>query len=140
MRSEDILENPNGQELVDAGNMTRFYNYLVDSIFSVLILLILGAVANQFGMVEISLDDEYFLEVFYIVTYVLIASVFESITGKTVGKFLTRCHVVTDMGEKPRPLNIVGRNLARLIPFDAVSFIFGRGWHDSISKTRVVLD
>lgn len=140
MRSEDILENPNSPEMVDAGNMTRFSNYFIDCIFTVLLLLVIGAVVNQFGIVEIPLDDELFLEVFFICSYVFISFVFETITGKTPGKFITRCHVVTDTGEKPGTLNVLGRNLARLIPFDSVSFVFGRGWHDSISKTRVVLD
>lgn len=60
--------------------------------------------------------------------------------GKTLGKFVTGTSVVTESGEKPTALNIVGRNLARLIPFDALTFLFGNGMHDSVSKTTVVND
>lgn len=62
--------------------------------------------------------------------------------GKSVGKMLTRTSVVSVTGEKPSFLQILGRTLCRLIPFEALSFFSDRavGWHDSFSDTRVVKD
>jgi len=36
--------------------------------------------------------------------------------------------------------DIAQRTLCRLIPFDALSFLFNDsvGWHDTLSKTRIV--
>jgi uncharacterized RDD family membrane protein YckC len=65
----------------------------------------------------------------------------EALFGKTLGKFITRTHVVNMDGEKPSFGTILGRTFCRLIPFEAFSFLSGRpGWHDTISGTRVVND
>lgn len=63
---------------------------------------------------------------------------FEASTGRTLAKFLTGTKVVDIDG---RPIGFgqaLVRNLIRQIPIDAFSFLFGRGWHDKWSKTRVV--
>lgn len=65
---------------------------------------------------------------------------FESLTGRTPGKLLTGTRVVDEQGQKPSFGQILGRSLARMLPFEPLSF-FGaenRGWHDSLSKTYVV--
>jgi len=43
-------------------------------------------------------------------------------------------------GNKPSFGLILGRSLSRIIPFDALSFLGANaiGWHDTISKTRVI--
>ena len=69
----------------------------------------------------------------------------EALLGKTLGKFVTGTRVVSAAGTKPTLLQIVGRTFSRMIPFDAFSFLFAGGnypvgWHDSLSKTRVILD
>ena len=48
--------------------------------------------------------------------------------------------VPTIEGRTPRFPQILGRSLARLIPFEAFSFFgaLGVGWHDSFSNTRVI--
>jgi len=67
---------------------------------------------------------------------------FEVIFGRTVGKFLTGTKVVAEDGMQASAGQIFGRTLCRFIPFEAFSFFGGAGrpvgWHDSISKTRVV--
>ena len=62
--------------------------------------------------------------------------------GKTVGKMLTKSTVVREDGGRITLGQAFGRSLCRLIPFDAFSFLGSTavGWHDSISKTRVVKD
>ena len=64
---------------------------------------------------------------------------FESIWQRTPAKWLTKTKVVMTDGSKPNFLHILGRTLARYIPFEAFSFLFGPiGWHDSLSRTLVV--
>jgi uncharacterized RDD family membrane protein YckC len=68
---------------------------------------------------------------------------FESIWNKTPAKFLTKTKVITKDGEKPSFKTILIRTLCRLIPFEAFSFLGSKnpvGWHDEISKTRVIDD
>lgn len=47
--------------------------------------------------------------------------------------------VVTIEGRKPTTCVLFRRNLYRLIPLDVFSFLFGKGFHDGFSKTRVVM-
>lgn len=66
----------------------------------------------------------------------------ESLTGKTIGKFLTKTKVTDIHGDKPKFSQILLRSAARFIPFEALSFLFEgfEGLHDAISKTRVMED
>ncbi len=72
--------------------------------------------------------------------------VLETYCGKTIGKFFTKTHVVTETGEKPGIGAVLIRSLCRNIPLylNELSFLFGGdlpvGWHDKFSKTRVVAD
>ena len=65
---------------------------------------------------------------------------FESIWQRTPAKFLTKTKVVMVDGSKPDFKHILGRTLARLIPFDHLSFLSSHpvGWHDEFSGTLVV--
>jgi uncharacterized RDD family membrane protein YckC len=63
------------------------------------------------------------------------------LAGKaTFGKLLTNTRVISANGKICSPAQIFIRTLCRCIPFDGISFLFtnGIGWHDSISKTRVI--
>jgi len=64
---------------------------------------------------------------------------FESIWGRTPGKFVFGTKVVRLDGGPASLLQIVQRTLSRMIPFEAFSFLGSRGWHDQLSKTKVVL-
>ncbi|MNE83590.1 RDD family protein [compost metagenome] len=64
---------------------------------------------------------------------------FEALIGQTMGKVITRTKVVDYDNQKPSFKRVIGRTLCRFIPFDQFSFFSGgEGWHDSISKTRVI--
>lgn len=66
----------------------------------------------------------------------------EATTGRTPAKYLTGTRVVSAEGTAPGWGRILGRTLIRMVPFEALSFLGGRGhpvgWHDSGSGTRVV--
>jgi uncharacterized RDD family membrane protein YckC len=63
---------------------------------------------------------------------------FEGFLGTSPGKMLLGRVVIDEYGERPSLGRIVIRTLCRLIPFEAISCLFPRGWHDMISKTYVV--
>lgn len=58
--------------------------------------------------------------------------------GRTIGKYITGTIVVKEDGETPGFKDYFLRSLCRIIPFEIFSFLGETGWHDSISKTRVV--
>lgn len=78
--------------------------------------------------------------IFYLSYYLL----FEGITGRTVGKYVTGTKVVNSNGGKASFVQIIGRTFCRLIPLDMFSFLFCNDksrpifWHDSIPDTRVI--
>jgi uncharacterized RDD family membrane protein YckC len=122
-----------------AENGQRFKNYLIDSIICGIVTLIL------FGIVVMIVDFDDKDAVFfnnYVYFFLLIRTIyyilFEYFFFRTIGKTITKTMVRTIDGNIPTFQNILGRSLCRLIPFNAISFLFGTGWHDSISKTSVV--
>ena len=65
----------------------------------------------------------------------------ESLTSRTIGKYLTGTKVVAANGGKPTLGQIAGRSLCRLIPLEPLSFLGKdtRGWHDVWSHTYVIV-
>ena len=119
---------------------TRFGNHIADTIGFFLLLFLHALVLD--GLLGIVPEDgSNILGIYFFVLYVLYHALFEHFFGKTPGKFFSKTHVVTIHGERPSFMNIIGRNLCRLIPFDYISFLIcKRGWHDEFSKTCVVYD
>lgn len=64
----------------------------------------------------------------------------EAFIGGTMGKFITHTKVLSKEGRKASLKDIVLRNLVRLVPLEAFSFIgeYSDGWHDQFSDTIVV--
>lgn len=116
----------------------RFFNFLIDIIFFGIIaeifFMIIGSFINLVEYISLS----YIL---LILLYVSYYAFFESNWQKTIGKFVTKTRVVTLDGEVPNFNEILFRSFCRLIPFDRISFLFTKnGFHDSISKTKVIKD
>jgi len=65
---------------------------------------------------------------------------FEGLFSRTIGKLVTGTIVVDESGFPPSFGQLLGRTLARFIPFEPFSFLGSktRGWHDSLSGTYVV--
>lgn len=64
----------------------------------------------------------------------------DALFKRTVGKMITGTRVVMVNGGVPSFGQIIGRSFARIIPFEAFSFL-GKipcGWHDTLSGTRVI--
>lgn len=131
-----------------ATRTNRFVNFIIDS-------LLVGII--QVGATEgcNTLYKKYGNEILHIgppvvdnMKYLLLAmalnivyfGLFESLTMRTPGKFVTNTMVINNDGTKPGDGRIFFRTLCRLIPLEAISFLWqpAVGIHDSFSKTRVV--
>lgn len=76
------------------------------------------------------------------VAFMLIFAVYyvilEFLCGRSFGKLVTGTQVLTISGQRPSFVKVVGRSCARLMPFEAMSFLGQNGWHDAWSGTQVV--
>jgi uncharacterized RDD family membrane protein YckC/type II secretory pathway pseudopilin PulG len=127
---------PSAPIILPATILRRLSNLIVDRIISQVIFFII-IIATTFCEKPLSA----ILSCFAVVVYLGYYLIFESIWQRTPGKWITKTKVVDREGNKPSFLRIVGRSLARFIPFEAFSFLvssYPMGWHDSLSKTLVV--
>lgn len=132
-----------------ASRMNRFVNFIIDSIAVGLIQLGAtegcNALYHKFGNEALNIG----LPVIGNMKYLLLATalnivyfgLFETLTMRTLGKFVTNTMVVKDDGTRPSDGRIFLRTLCRLIPLEFLSFLWspGIGLHDSLSRTRVVV-
>ncbi|EMR02276.1 RDD family protein [Cesiribacter andamanensis] len=152
---EDVLEAeeevpsliPETNTLVLATSGKRFLNLIIDyvaaMIFATIVEFSLISVSEQLGLTNPMDLLPVFSQLIWFFWSTIYYTFFEYVVnGKTIGKMLTRTRVVNEEGEKPRFTQILGRSFARLIPFDAFSFLGdeARGWHDRLPKTLVIDD
>lgn len=130
-----------------ASNYKRISNYFID----VLAVSALGIMIEVFVVKYYGIDSGFYATflkdtigrlVFVAIVNMTYYTLFESITCKTLGKYLTKTKVVDSEGNKPAWSTILLRSVCRLIPLDQISFLFDfkSGWHDTLSKTIVVED
>lgn len=137
--SDDLVYQP-------ASKGKRFLTYFLDR-FAVLgfamgvglVLAVLEEANLIHGFIDwieniSSVQDFVFTALLSVVYYVGMESLF----SRSLGKLITGTKVLSEAGLKPSFLSIVGRSFARLVPFEAFSFLGERGWHDSWSGTQVV--
>lgn len=131
-----------------AGQNQRMANYLIDSVFQMILVFIvffLCAFAAFITkntlylewIVNKNMVNQYFNGLLFMFVYY---NSFEILFGTTMGKLFTGTVLVNETGEKPKRDVILMRTLCRAIPFEIVSFLGFpcRGWHDSLSGTYVV--
>lgn len=137
------FDNFSAPSYTDATKSVRFANVIIDGVVVSIVYSILGRIlVPNYG----SSDPEVMMAALPMTALVNVVVYFayyigmEVSGGKTVGKYVTGTQVMTEDGELPSAGTVVIRTLCRIIPFEAFSF-FGstpRGWHDKLSKTRVV--
>ncbi len=126
----------------------RFANYIIDYIVQVAlgaaIGFVLGFIADltgSYGLIDFFFYSGRLMEFIfgYLVLFIYYTT-FETLTGRSLGKYVTNTKVVLYDGSKPTFSDIAARSLSRMIPLEQFSFLgeLGKGWHDSISKTYVV--
>jgi uncharacterized RDD family membrane protein YckC len=130
----------------------RFVNLIVDNIFIQIVSAVVGFVVGMIYATSVLManetitpEDESTLEVIGfivgLVTALAYYALFEALFQRTPAKFITGTMVVNAEGERPSFGQCVGRSFARMIPFEAFSFLGSRnpvGWHDSLAGTRVI--
>ena len=134
-----------------ANSWIRFGNLFIDRIVILALFMAFGFFATLmyevFGIaffydIAISLGSVNKLMDIIITstTYFLYALLMEYFTkGRTIGKYITGTKAISTDGTEPTFYDYFIRNISRLVPFDAFSFLGGgNGWHDSWSDTRVV--
>jgi uncharacterized RDD family membrane protein YckC len=135
-------------DAMKANHGKRLANFVLDYIMHFVISFIIGIVIALFDILfdisgpliwitEMNQMGELLLTIVIILMYYLLM---ESITGRTIGKFITGTKVLKEDGSELTPQDVLIRTLCRFIPFEAFSFLGTppHGWHDSISKTVVV--
>jgi uncharacterized RDD family membrane protein YckC len=134
--------------MVASGNK-RFLNCIIDSIVVTFIQI---ALSEVFNLLYKTYGHEGFLigppeignfkyTMFGLGINIVYYGLFESLSMRTAGKYVTNTKVVNRDGTTPDNGAIFIRTLCRLIPFEFLSFILKKpviGWHDSFSKTLVV--
>jgi hypothetical protein len=123
------------RKLVETNNQQRSFHFILDSyifftptIVAITILITITPRLNSYLPI-ISLAA---------ITQFLIYFLFELILNKTPSKFITNSIILTLDGQNFINLqNITKRTLARLIPFESLSFLSGHNWHDTFSDTSV---
>lgn len=123
------------QDLASKGR--RFGTLLIDYVFFYLIIFVIGVIVGVTRGSEGAVNFPWQLIGFgVLIGYYLF---FEGLWQRTPGKFILGTVVVAATGEKPSFGQVLGRTLCRFIPFEPFSFFGREGWHDSISKTKVVM-
>jgi uncharacterized RDD family membrane protein YckC len=127
---------PATEQLATTGQ--RLANYLLDQVAATVLGSVVGfafgALVGDPGTAQ-SIGIGILLDLVYFTSL-------EFTSGRTFGKLVTGTRVVSEDGTEPSFAQILGRTFARLIPFEMFSFLVGAGhpvgWHDSLSRTRVI--
>ena len=128
----------------------RFANFIIDRVVIYILFFLYGTFAV---LVYELLNIDFFLNIAnklaslsrvedILVTtavYFLYLFFMEYFTkGRTIGKYITGTKVMSTDGTTPTLQDFFIRNISRLVPFDAFSFLGNNGWHDNWSDTRVI--
>lgn len=138
--SEKGVGKSSAQPIESARRLRRFGTFLVDLLcLYVFVLVITLGLYIFFGPGIQETIHKIPNALMGSVYYVLYCCLFESIWARTPGKLIFGTVVVNAAGEKPTFFQVLGRSVCRFIPFEPLSFIGQRGWHDSIPNTFVIL-
>ena len=121
-------------ELVNYTSMGhRFLHYLLDILFLLPFWLLLV------NMIPYPDESGYtlLLRSAFILLYLFYCLISEAIFRQTFGKLVTNSCVVSN-GINLTFGRVIIRTLCRIIPFNAISFLFRANWHDKVSSTAVV--
>lgn len=143
----DVHADERMAKLEAASFLRRFFNYFIDFIACYAIGFVLAFAYLLFAgegalawMEQPNLLRDYAMGVGLMLIYYI---PLEGMFGVTVGKLITGTRVVDEQGRPPSWGQVIGRSVARLIPFEPFSVLFSdsrrpAGWHDRLPKTLVV--
>ena len=117
----------------------RFGTFVVDYLCFLAVSFAIGMVIvllfGEEGMEALEKVPDIVLGLVIFSSYYLL---FEGVWARTPGKWVFGTIVVGEDGKPPSFGQVAGRTACRWIPFEALSCLGERGWHDSIPKTRVL--
>jgi hypothetical protein len=119
----------------------RFVNLLIDFIIAKVLLINLLIFPFLYTHYLPIFDNSYKEGAVILVNVIVLFTYFfvlEVTTNMTVGKVFTQTKVADINGAKPTISQIATRSIFRLIPFEAISFFTGMGFHDEGSDTTVI--
>jgi hypothetical protein len=110
----------------------RLINFGIDSTAFLLVAFLIG-----FGVKDYISEDTF--KIGMITCYYLYYFLFEYLTGKTLGKYITKTSVIdSSSGSQADVYKILMRTMLRMFPLDFLSYLFSnRGIHDYFSKTTL---
>ena len=124
-----------------ATKKARLANFFLDMVFALIwtvLTTVILALTGLGGWIEGMdwIEERLFGTVLWLTYYLSLEAAF----GWTFAKLITGTRVVDENGGRPRFMKILGRSLARFVPFEPFSFLGDEpvGWHDAWSATRVV--
>lgn len=133
-----------------AEKILRFVNFIIDYFISIIIVIVLYSLAILlYSLItgtdyvvnadKLAVINKYLDRIITAILYAFVIYLTEFLTkGRSLGKLITGTMVVKDDGSLPTSEDFLKRNFSRIVPFDALSFLGSRGWHDSWSDTKVV--
>ncbi|WP_053991605.1 RDD family protein [Mangrovimonas sp. TPBH4] len=133
-------ENENDFSGSPANSIIRLVNFIVDSLVW---LILYFSVAYILDLYFVRFNS-YLINYIYSISlglmlFLVYYSVLEFFLHRTLGKFLTRTKVVSNLGEEITFSMIFKRSIARFIPIDVFYYLFSKkGLHDRLSNTLVV--
>jgi hypothetical protein len=133
-----INESKEPQLTGDANEGQRAVNWLIDTTTIFAAMTPFMFTYSLIGFLENNLGSRWAMIIFYIIARLIYYIFFEITFRATPGKLATGTEVISDDELLPNPTQIVTRTFARFIPFEPLSFFVTRGWHDSLSQTKVV--
>lgn len=150
-----ILQEKKSEELLltnEVSELTGLAEYKLPSkwvrilhqIIDVFILVLIYSIYN-FGWAKPFLEsfnqsfgEKSTLLLFFVLVGFLYYTLSEILFGATPAKFLTNTRVVNNDFKPASKYAILLRTLYKRIPFNGFSFLEGAGWHDKLSKTKLV--
>jgi uncharacterized RDD family membrane protein YckC len=123
--------------MIEVGVGTRVINFLIDTL---VIFLISFGLYKWWTFYVRFWNYKYFpfYQFFWFFTFIYY-TIFEALTTRTLGKFVTMTKVKTVSGDRPAFYSILLRSLIRVTLIDAFFIpVLGRTLHDQLSNTRVV--
>jgi uncharacterized RDD family membrane protein YckC len=120
----------------------RFAHYMLDFVF---VFILRSAIEFLYGMaIGAGMVDHpgsslaIWALIFGYILNILYYTIFETFAGGTPGKLILGRTVIDEYGQRPDGGTIFLRSLSRIVPFEALSCLSDRGWHDKWTKTYVV--
>ncbi|WP_170208123.1 RDD family protein, partial [Flavobacterium circumlabens] len=129
-------KDQNGSPFIDipekkllTSDRDRFFNCIIDFAFILITIFIVSIFVVLTGNI-LQLDiyrmwEEILIDLGFIGTYLSFAIIyyfiFESLSGRTLGKIMTGSIIINEYGLKPGVGVIFKRTLCRFIPFEALS-------------------